>query len=89
MVRLDGLSSLCYIDLIVEKGEAVMKVDTYEGVVENGQIRLPPNVSLPEKAKVYIVVPSIETRHGGYIRSPRLAHPEQAADFKKEIIEGE
>ena len=66
-----------------------MKVETYEGVVENGQIRLPPNVCLPENAKVYIVVPSIETRHGGFVCSPRLAHPEQAADFKKEIIEGE
>ena len=66
-----------------------MKVETYEGVVENGQIRLPPNVCLPEKAKVYIVVPSVETRAGGNIRSPRLTHPEQAADFKKEIIEGQ
>jgi hypothetical protein len=64
-----------------------MKVETYEGIVENGQIRLPPNVSLPENAKVYVVVPGIETPHGGYIGSPRLVHPEQAADFSKEIIE--
>ena len=71
------------------KRRAVTKVETYEGVVENGQIRLPPSLCLSEKAKVYIVVPSIETLHGGFIRSPRLAHPEQAAAFKKEIIEGE
>ena len=66
-----------------------MKVETYEGFVENGQIRLPANVCLPENAKVYIVVPCIETRHGGYVGSPRLVHPEQVVDFKKEIIEGQ
>lgn len=30
---------------------------TIEAIVENGQIRLPPNTHLPERAKVYVVVP--------------------------------
>jgi hypothetical protein len=64
-----------------------MKVTTYEGIVENGQIRLPAKVQLPEKAKVYIVIPDVEARPVAYIGSPRLAHPEQAEDFKKEVIE--
>jgi hypothetical protein len=64
-----------------------MKVTAFEGVVEHGQIRLPAGVRLPEKAKVYIVVPDVEVQPVAYIGSPRLAHPEQLADFKKEVVE--
>jgi hypothetical protein len=64
-----------------------MKVAAFEGVVENGQIRLKTNIRLPEKAKVYVLVPELETRKVAHIFSPRLAHPEQAADFKKKVIE--
>ncbi len=64
-----------------------MGVRTFEGIVEQGQIRLPANVRLPEKAKVYVIIPDIEVQTVAYIGSPRLVHPEQAADFKKEVIE--
>lgn len=64
-----------------------MRVTTFEGVVENGQIRLPATVRLPEKAKVYVVIPDVEVQTVAYIGSPRLVHPEQAADFEKEVIE--
>jgi hypothetical protein len=64
-----------------------MKVTTFEGIIENGQIRLPANVRLPEKTKVYVVVPDIETLSIAYVGSPRLAHPEQARDFEKQVIE--
>ncbi len=37
-----------------------MSVTTFQGIIENGQVRLPANIVLPEKAKVYIVVPDIE-----------------------------
>jgi hypothetical protein len=63
-----------------------MKVATFEGIVENGQIRLPANVRLPEKATVYVVIPNLEVSPVSYLGSPRLVHPEQAADFKKEVI---
>ncbi len=63
-----------------------MRVTTFEGVVENGQIRLPATVRLPERAKVYVVIPDVEVQTVAYIGSPRLVHPEQAADFKKEVI---
>ncbi len=33
-----------------------MSVTTFQGIVENGQVRLPADVNLPEKAKVYVVV---------------------------------
>lgn len=67
-----------------------MRVVTYEGVVENGCVRLPTGVLLPEKAKVYVVVPEIregEGRRVAHIYSPRLVHPEQANDFVKEVID--
>ena len=63
-----------------------MSVITFEGVVENGQIRLPPEVSLPEKAKVYVVVPNAAVATRAYLGSPRLAHREQVADFEKVLI---
>jgi len=64
-----------------------MGVTTFEGIVENGQIRLPAAVRLPERTKVYVVIPDVEVQPVAYIGSPRLVHPEQAADFKKEVIE--
>lgn len=64
-----------------------MGARTFEGIVEQGQIRLPVSVRLPEKAKVYVVIPDLEVQTVAFIGSPRLVHPEQAADFKKEVIE--
>ncbi len=34
-----------------------MSVLTFEGIVENGQIRLKTGFHLPDKTKVYVVVP--------------------------------
>jgi hypothetical protein len=62
-----------------------MSVSTIEGYVENGQIHVPGNVKLPDRAKVYIVIPDVEIRNPILIVSPRLAHPEQAAEFRMEV----
>jgi hypothetical protein len=56
-------------------------VTTLEGTVENGQIKLPANIDLPERAKVYVVIPGLESDPPVRILSPRLAHPEEASDF--------
>ncbi|HKQ08192.1 MAG TPA: hypothetical protein VJ464_23910 [Blastocatellia bacterium] len=64
-----------------------MKITSFEGIVENGRIRLPADLHLPEKAKVYVIVPDVEIRQIATVHSPRLAHPEQAEDFKKEVFE--
>lgn len=65
-----------------------MSAATFEGVVEEGQIKLTADVRLPEGTKVYIVVPDIELEAKGVrLQSPRLAHPEQAADFEMEVVE--
>jgi hypothetical protein len=64
-----------------------MGIATFEGIVENGQIRLPAAVRLPERTKVYVLIPDVEVQPIAYIGSPRLVHPEQAADFQKEVFE--
>lgn len=64
-----------------------MKGATYEGIVENGNVRLPDGIHLPDMTRVYVVVPDAETQRVAHLRSPRLAHPEQAIDFKLEVIE--
>ncbi len=63
-----------------------MSVTTFEGIVENGQIRLAADICLPEKAKVYVVVPNGATPPA-FIASPRLAHSEDTVAFKKEVIQ--
>jgi hypothetical protein len=66
-----------------------MSAVTFEGVVEQGQIKLDSDVRLPDGTRVYIVVPGIEIEEDKrvFLHSPRLAHPEQAVDFELEIVE--
>lgn len=42
-----------------------MQVPTFQGVVENGQIQFETDVALPEKTRVYIVVPEFEEAKSG------------------------
>ena len=62
-----------------------MGVVTLEGIVENGQIRLPSDVRLPENTKVYVVVPGLEVEGAARVSSPRLARPGDASDFVLEV----
>jgi hypothetical protein len=64
-----------------------MTIITLEGVVEQGQIRLKSHFHLPEQTKVYVVVPSIQIERYARIISPRLANPQEAADFKMDMAE--
>jgi hypothetical protein len=67
----------------------LMKVLTYEAIVERGRVKLPESVRLPEHAKVYVVVPGAEELPAFRIQTPRLLRPEQVSDFAMEILEGE
>jgi len=66
-----------------------MPVTTFEGVIENGQIRLPAGVILPERKIVYVIVPGIDTplerAHAGF----QLANPADAATFEMKVTWGE
>jgi hypothetical protein len=63
------------------------KLATYEGVVENGHVTLPPEADIPENTRVYVLVPDANARRTYKVMSPRLAHPEQAKDFELQVIE--
>jgi hypothetical protein len=65
-----------------------MAVTTLEGIVENGQVRLLDPTALPERAKVYVVVPDPEMPQRR-ISSPQLADPAKAADFEKDVFKEE
>ncbi len=64
-----------------------MTNSTIEGIVENGQIRLLENIRLPENTRVYVVIAESKTSRPSHMHSPRLAHPEQAGDFVKQMFE--
>jgi hypothetical protein len=63
------------------------KLATYEGIIENGRVTLPPDTDIPDKTRVYVLVPDAETLPTFYVASPRLAHPEQAKDFEMQVTE--
>jgi len=66
-----------------------MSVTTFEGVIENGQIRLPAGIVLPERKIVYNIVPGndapLERAQSGF----RLANPADAAKFEMKVAWGE
>lgn len=69
-----------------------MSVLALEGIVEaEGLIRITTAINLPQRTKVYILVPDVPLEVGedkpAYIYSPRLAHPERASHYIMEIIE--
>lgn len=64
-----------------------MSITTYEGVVEKGKIRLKSDVKLPENAKVYVIVPELQTpgKKTARVLSPRLVNRKQVDDFKMKV----
>ena len=60
------------------------KLATYEGIIEDGRVRLPSDAGIPEKTRVYVLVPEAEMLS---VASPHLADPQQARDFQMEVIE--
>ncbi|MDQ3254854.1 MAG: hypothetical protein M3R15_13260 [Acidobacteriota bacterium] len=64
-----------------------MGVLTIEAIVDNGQIKLPSDVHLPEQAKVYVVVPDMKVDPTAHLFSPRLKNQNQAAEFEMQVIE--
>jgi hypothetical protein len=68
-----------------------MAVIALEGFVENGKIRLPENASLPENAKVYVLIaePDGKSAVVAHLPSPRLANPVQFNDFRKQMEIGD
>ena len=64
-----------------------MNIVTIEGIVEKGQIRLKSELQLPDKTKVFVVIPDMHVENVAHVLSPRLADPSKAIDFKLEVLE--
>lgn len=68
-----------------------MSIATYEGVVKKGKIRLQEGVQLPENAKVYVIIASMDVKIGDkkpiQVMSPRLKNRKQAARLKLTVTE--
>ncbi len=64
-----------------------MLVNAIEGVVENGRIRLREDISLAENTRVFVIVADLHLGPAAQVRTPRLAHPEQSGDFRKQVVE--
>lgn len=62
-----------------------MGIITFEGIVEQGEIRLKNNVRLPENTRVFVVVPDVQVDKFAHIFTPHLARREDATDFKMEV----
>jgi hypothetical protein len=61
-----------------------------EGIVQNGRIRLREDISLPENTRVVVIIDGFAGPGAvplPAVRSPRLARPEQAPDFRKQVVE--
>jgi hypothetical protein len=66
-----------------------MSVETFEGIVEQGHVRLPDGVVLPERKVVYVIVPGNDAP---LARSPagfRLADPADAERFEMKVEWGD
>jgi hypothetical protein len=66
-----------------------MSVTTFEGVVENGRVRLPAGVVLPERQTVFVVVPDTIPLTTRKLPGVRLANPDDAPKFEMKVSWGE
>lgn len=64
-----------------------MSVLALEGWVEEGNIRLVEPKRLPNRQRVFVIVPDADPSPA-HMRSPRLADPAQAVDFVLEVSAG-
>lgn len=66
-----------------------MAKTTYQGVIENGRLRLEDGVSLPDQTRVLVVVLEREGSGVPQLTSPRLARREDARRFELKFVEDE
>jgi hypothetical protein len=62
-----------------------MKVTTYEGTVQDGRVILPDDAGIPDKTRVYVVIPATNDSESVRIMSPRLVHRDEVVDFIMQV----
>lgn len=63
------------------------KLATNEGIVEDPDVILPAEEDTPDQIAGEVLLPDLDPQRTYKVMSPRLAHPEQAKDLVKEVIE--
>ena len=63
-----------------------MALATFEGTIENGQIRLYEKVKLPEHTRAYVVIAELVLTPQSHIVTPRFANPEHTGRFAKGVV---
>jgi hypothetical protein len=59
----------------------------HQAILDNGDIPISKGISLPEHASASAGVPESRSGSAPRLHSPRLARPEQAKGFEKQIVE--
>lgn len=62
-----------------------MNPRTYEGTIVDGKVHLRAGVTLPEDLRVLVTVLDPQQPPRAHLRTPHLAHPQQARDFQMEV----
>jgi hypothetical protein len=65
-----------------------MSVTTFEGIIENGRVRLPEGVVLPEQQTVFVVVPNTNPPTTKKLPRLRMTNPDDAAKFEMKVSWG-
>jgi len=60
---------------------------TEESMVESGDVILPAEEEISDETGVNVLLPDLDPQRTYKVMSPRLAHPEQAKDFVKQVID--
>jgi hypothetical protein len=60
---------------------------TEESMVESGDVTLPAEEEISDETGVNVLLPDLDPQRTYKVMSPRLAHPEQAKDFVKQVID--
>ena len=63
------------------------KLATNNRIVEDPDVILPAEEDTPDQIAGEVLLPDLDPQRTYKVMSPRLAHPEQAKDFVKEVIE--
>ena len=63
------------------------KLPPYEGSIEDGRVKLPPDAGIPDRIRMRVVVRNHEAISVASIVNPHLANREKAKDFEKSIIQ--
>ena len=64
-----------------------MTIKAYEGIIKNGRVELKSDIPLPDRTRVYVIIPEAGVVGIARVPGPRFAQSEEAVDFEMEVAE--